>query len=84
MTREIPLTFFDQVMTERITAEARQVQFRRTTLAVLRAVLTAVAAVLYSLGWAAFKTLAGLWFVAAWVGTAVKVGWQEARATDRT
>lgn len=78
------MTFFDQVMTDRITTEARRHDARRTTLTVLRAILTAIAAVLFSLGWATHKALAGLWFVAAWTGAAVKVGWQEARATDRT
>jgi len=70
------VTFFDQVLTERITAEARQVHFCRT-------VLTVVAGLLFGLGWVSYKALAGLWFVAAWVGAAVKVGWQEARTTDR-
>jgi hypothetical protein len=78
------VTFFDAAVTHRITAEARQRDFRRTAAVVLRATLTAVAAVLYGLGWTVAKTLAGVWFVAAWCGTAVKVGWQEARATDRT
>jgi hypothetical protein len=71
------LTFLDHALAERITAEARRHDARRT-------VLTAVAAALYGIGWTAFKALAGLWFIAAWVGAAVKVGWQEARATDRT
>lgn len=70
------MTFFDQVLTDRITAEARQVHFWRT-------VLTVVAGLLFAVGWLTFKTLAGLWFVAAWAGAAVKVGWQEARAADR-
>ena len=78
------MTIFDPAVTQRITAEAREKQAGRTALAVLRAVLTALAAVLYAAGWIAFKTLAGLWFAAAWIGTAVKVGWQEARNTDRT
>jgi len=73
------VTFFDQTVTDRITADARQINFRHTALAALRALLTAIAAVLYAVGWITFKTLAGLWFAAAWVGAAVKVGWQEAR-----
>ncbi len=71
------MTFFDQVLTERITAEARETHFWRT-------VLTVIAGLLFGLGWVAYKTLAGLWFIAAWVGAAVKVGWQEARTADRT
>lgn len=71
------MTFFDQVMTQRITAEARETHFWRT-------VLTVIAGLLFGVGWITYKTVAGLWFVAAWIGTAVKVGWQEARTTDRT
>lgn len=76
------MTVYD--LTGRITVEARRHDFRRTALAAVRAVLTAIAAVLYAAGWVAFKTLAGLWLAAVWVGAAVKVGWQEARAAERT
>lgn len=70
------MTFFDEVLTQRITAEARETHFWRT-------VLTVIAGLLFGIGWVSYKALAGLWFVAAWCGAAVKVGWQEARATDR-
>lgn len=69
------MTFFDQVLTERITAEARQTHFWRT-------VLTVIAGLLFGLGWIAYKTFAGLWFVACWCAAAVKVGWQEARKEE--
>lgn len=65
------MTFFDDVLTERISVEARQIHFRR-------ALLTAVAGLLYGLGWLSYKTLAGVWFVLAWCAAAVKVGWREA------
>lgn len=71
------MTFFDHVLTDRITVEAREVRFWRT-------VLTVVAGLLYGLGWLSYKALAGLWFVAAWCAAAVRVGWQEARTADRT
>jgi hypothetical protein len=71
------VTFLDQAITQRITAEARETHFWRT-------VLTAIAALLFGVGWITYKAMAGLWFVAAWIATAVKVGWQEARATART
>lgn len=45
---------------------------------VWRVVLTAVAAVLYGLGWMAAKALHG----AVWAWTAVRVGWVEARAVE--
>ncbi len=78
------MTLFDPAVTHRITAEARQRDFRRTAVVVLRAALTAIAATLYGLGWATAKVLSGLWFIAVWAGAAVKVGWQGARAADRT
>lgn len=70
------MTFFDEALTQRITAEARETHFWRT-------VLTVVAGLLFGLGWITYKTFAALWFVAAWCGAAVKVGWQEARSGAR-
>jgi hypothetical protein len=62
----------DHIPVDRITAEARQVHIGRT-------VLLVIAAVLYAVGWVAGKTLTALWLALAWSGTAVKVGWMEAR-----
>jgi hypothetical protein len=54
-----------------------------------RVVLTAVAGLLFAVGWSARKTLIGVATAArrtagavVWCATAVKVGWQQARATD--
>lgn len=57
---------------ERITAEAKQVEFGRT-------MLTVLAGVLFGIGWCTAKTFSLVWFALAWVATAVKVGWVEAR-----
>lgn len=62
----------EQVPVGRITEEARQVRFGYT-------VLTVLAGLLYGIGWLIGKTFTGLWFVLAWIGTAVKVGWKDAR-----
>jgi hypothetical protein len=62
----------DRVPVERITVEARQVD-------VGRLVLTVLAAVLYAVGWSAGKVLGAVWLALAWSGTAVRLGWQEAR-----
>lgn len=70
------MTFFDEALTQRITAEARETHFWRTA-------LTVVAGLLFGLGWITYKTFAALWFAAAWSGAAVKVGWQEARSGAR-
>lgn len=61
---EIPL--------DRITEQARQVKFWRT-------VLTALAGLLFGVGWVAAKGFAVLWLVACWSVAAARVGWQEAR-----
>lgn len=66
----------DRVPIEQISAEARQIRFRRILLVVL-------AGLFYGLGWAAAKTLGAVWLGLAWVATAVKVGWVEARAGRR-
>lgn len=69
----------ERVPVDRITAEAKDVEFWRT-------VLTVIAGVLYGLGWLVGKTFTVAWRVLAWVGVAVKVGWQDARtpkADDR-
>jgi uncharacterized membrane protein YedE/YeeE len=57
---------------DRITAEARQVQFGRV-------VLTVLAAVLFGVGWVVARAFGVLWLVAAWTATAVRIGWQEGR-----
>jgi hypothetical protein len=70
------MSFFDDVLTERITVEARKVHFWRT-------VLTVIAGILYGAGWLAYKVLAGTWFVLAWCGAALRVGWHEAHSTHQ-
>ncbi|MFJ2719376.1 hypothetical protein [Streptomyces sp. NPDC087437] len=57
---------------DEITEQARKVRFWRT-------VGTAVAGLLFALGWVVAKACAVLWLAAVWVATAVKLGWQEAR-----
>jgi len=64
----------EKVPVGRITEEARQVRFWWT-------VLTVVAGLLYGLGWLVAQAFTGAWFVAAWIGTAVKVGWTDARGS---
>jgi len=66
------VAFFDEVMTDRITVEARQVHFWRT-------VATVLAGLLFGVGWLTAKTFGLLWFAAAWSFTAVRVGWREGR-----
>lgn len=64
----------DRVPLDRISADAREVQFGRT-------LLTILAGIFYGIGWLAAKAVGLLWRAMAWVGVAVKVGWMEARAT---
>lgn len=68
------MTTLDQLMdTDRITREAREVQFGRT-------LLTIIAAVLFGLGWIVAKTFTVLWLVVTWSAVAVKLGWQAGRS----
>jgi hypothetical protein len=62
----------EQVPVSRITQEAREVRFGRTVLAV-------IAGLLYGLGWLTAKLFSVVWFALAWAGTAVKIGWVDAR-----
>lgn len=66
------MTVFDGVLVDRITAEARQIRFWRT-------VLTAIAAILFAIGWTVGKVFTVLWLAVTWSAAAVKVGWREAR-----
>lgn len=66
----------DRVPVEQITAQARQVGFWRTLLAVL-------AGLLFGLGWLTARFLGGLWLVLVWCAVAVRVGWQEGRGNAR-
>jgi hypothetical protein len=66
------MAFFDQVLVEKITTQARDVHFGRV-------VLTAVAAVLFGLGWITARAFGVLWLVLVWAAVAVKVGWSEGR-----
>lgn len=69
------MTFLDDVMTERITLEAREVRFWRT-------VATILAGLLFGLGFMVAKTFGLLWFALAWSVTAVRVGWREGRKSQ--
>jgi hypothetical protein len=62
----------EQVPVSRITREAREVRFGRTVLAV-------IAGLLYGIGWMTAKLFSVVWFAVAWAGTAVKIGWVDAR-----
>lgn len=66
----------ERVPVERISERARSASPGRV-------VLTVIAAVLFGLGWAAFKAVAVSWLVIAWCGSAVVEGWQSARAAQR-
>jgi hypothetical protein len=62
----------DRVPVSRITEDAKQVRFGRTLLAL-------IAGLLYGLGWLTAKAFGLVWFALAWAGTAVKIGWVDAR-----
>jgi hypothetical protein len=73
------MTVLERFDVDRVTAEARDVEFGR-------AILTAIAAVLFAVGWLAAKVVGllalafgAVWLAAAWSATAVRLGWTEAR-----
>jgi uncharacterized membrane protein YedE/YeeE len=47
-----------------------------------RTALVVVTAVLFGLGWVAYKLCAVTWLAIAWCGSAVIEGWQEARKAE--
>lgn len=55
----------------RISAEARQIEFRQ-------AFLTALASILYAIGWAARKVFVVLWLALTWSWVAIRAGWRDA------
>lgn len=71
------MAFLDEVMTDRITLEAREVRFWRT-------VATVLAGLLFGFGFVVAKAFGLLWFALAWSATAVRVGWQEGRKARQT
>lgn len=67
-------TLLDRVPVQRITAEAREVHFRRT-------MVTLLAGLFWLIGWSVGKAFTGLWLAVAFVVLAVRVGWSDARPT---
>ena len=70
------LSAADRIPLDRIGDRARQARPGRT-------VLVVIAAVLFGLGWAAFKACALSWLAIAWCGFALAEGWQSAKAGQR-
>jgi hypothetical protein len=61
------VTAFDGTFVDRVNAQAKDLEFWRT-------VLTVVAAVLYGLGWVIGWVFKGTWLVLSWCFAAAKVG----------
>ena len=59
-----------------ISAQAREVQFRR-------AFLTALAGMLYAAGWTARKVFVVLWLALTWSWIAIRSGWRDAAPNPR-
>ena len=66
----------DRMPLDRIERRARQARPGRAALVV-------IAAVLFGLGWLAFRACALSWLAAAWCGSAVIEGWLAAKAGQR-
>lgn len=65
------MAFLDEVMVQQIGDEARDIQFRRT-------LLTAIASMLYAVGWIVRKAFVVLWLTLTWSGVAIRAGWRDA------
>lgn len=72
------MTVLDRVPVEAITARARAVHPGKVLLAWLTAAATALAGVLYLLGWVPAKVVRGGWLAVVFVGAAVAEGWLDA------
>lgn len=70
------VALIERVPVDRITAQAQKVRFWRT-------VATALAGLLWGIGWLAAKTCALTWLALAWSVVAVRVGWADARRPSR-
>jgi uncharacterized membrane protein YedE/YeeE len=66
----------ERVPLDRIERRARQAHPGRV-------LLTLLAALLFAVGWVAFKLCAITWLAAAWAGSAVIEGWSSAKAGQR-
>lgn len=71
-------------LVDRVTLGARDADFLALARRTGRLALAALAGLLYAVGWVVARDLRGLvpvlrvaWFGTAWVGTAVRLGWQE-------
>jgi hypothetical protein len=68
-------TVVDRIPTQRIRAQATQVNLGRL-------LLTVIAGLLFAVGWAAGRTVTGVVLAVLWSAAAVKVGYREARPRD--
>jgi hypothetical protein len=65
-------SWLERVPVDRITREAREVQFTRT-------VLTLIAGLFWLVGWSVGKAFTAVWLALAFIVTAVRLGWSDAR-----
>lgn len=67
-------TTVDRPSVGEITSQAREIHAGRT-------LLSWVAAVLFVVGWLAWKVFAALWFIGAWMFVATREGWRSAKVS---
>ena len=72
------MTVLDRVPVRAITARAERVHPGKVALGWLTAVATALAGLLYLLGWVPAKAVRGLWLALAFAGAALAEGWTDA------
>ena len=74
-TQQLHHSLFERVPVDEITRQAREVHPGRV-------ILTVIGGLLFTAGWAAAKLAGAAWLAMAWSGTAVQLGWREARGTN--
>jgi hypothetical protein len=67
----------DRVPVERITARSREHRPGPLFLALIRALMVALAGLLYVMGWLAAKALRAIWTACTWMAAAVELGWKD-------
>lgn len=70
------VTWVQRVPVDKISEQAKEVRFWHT-------VATALAGLLWGLGWLTAKAFALVWLALAWAVVAVRVGWADGRRSGR-
>lgn len=77
------MTFLDDALAKQVGDEARRIEFAAVAGKFGRLLLTILAAILYSAGWAVRKVFVVTWLALTWSWAAIRLGWREAAPKPR-